>query len=65
MEQEDEQAVEFYDFLYRDSNRLTSYYSQIFEGKLTSIEELENNRESRQKNRWFEFASSFCSTSKD
>lgn len=49
MAQEEEQAVEFYDFLYRDSNRLTSYYSQIFQGRLTSIEELENNKEASQK----------------
>jgi hypothetical protein len=49
MAQEEEQAVELYDFLYRDSNRLTSYYSQIFQGKLSSIEELENSKEASQK----------------
>lgn len=49
MAHEDEQTVEFYDFLYRDSNRLTSYYSQIFQGRLASIEELKNSREASQK----------------
>lgn len=40
---QEEQAAELYDFLYRDSNRLTSYYSQIFQGKLSSLEELDSD----------------------
>lgn len=36
---DDEPAAEFYDFLYRDHSRLASYYSQVFSGRLTSIEE--------------------------
>jgi hypothetical protein len=49
MAQEGAPPVGLYDFLYRDSNRLTSYYAQIFEGRLASIEELEQNTESSQK----------------
>lgn len=38
MEQEKLQAA-LYDFLYRDSGRITSYYAQIFGGHLTGLEE--------------------------
>jgi hypothetical protein len=34
-----------YDFLYRDTGRLTSYYSQIFEGRLTSLEQTDSDRD--------------------
>lgn len=40
-----EQAVELYDFLYKDSGRLTSYYSQIFKGRLTSLEQTDSDKE--------------------
>jgi hypothetical protein len=33
-----------YDFLYRDSNRITSYYAQIFGGQLSSIEKTDSER---------------------
>jgi hypothetical protein len=36
-----------YDYLYRDSNRIASYYAQIFKGKLSSVEETNSRRESR------------------
>jgi hypothetical protein len=45
VEQDAPQAV-LYDFLYRDKGRLTSYYSQIFAGHLTSIEESDAAKES-------------------
>jgi hypothetical protein len=38
-----------YDFLYRDSSRIASYYAQLFSGRLTSLEELESTREASQK----------------
>jgi hypothetical protein len=34
----EKQPAGLYDFLYRDSNRITSYYAQIFGGQLSSIE---------------------------
>ena len=37
--EQDEPAVELYDFLYRDSGRITSYYAQIFGSHLSSTEE--------------------------
>jgi hypothetical protein len=43
--EQDEPPVELYDFLYRDTGRFTSYYSQIFEGRLTSLEETDTDRE--------------------
>jgi hypothetical protein len=33
-----------FDFLYRDSNRITSYYAQIFGGRLSSLEETDSER---------------------
>ena len=33
-----EQQVTLYDFLYKDVNRLASYYAQLFKGKLLSLE---------------------------
>ena len=36
--EQDAQTDVLYDFLYRDSSRITSYYAQIFGGKLTSLE---------------------------
>lgn len=48
MEQE-EQEVALYDFLYRDSSRITSYYAQIFSGHLTTLEETDSERDSQGK----------------
>jgi len=45
----EEPAVELYDFLYRDSTRIASYYAQLFGGKLTSLEETETSRDSVDK----------------
>lgn len=38
-----------YDFLYRDANRLLSYYAQIFEGNLVSFEELETQTDTAER----------------
>lgn len=38
-----------YDFIYRDSNRLNSYYAQIFSGRLVSLEKIDINTESKEK----------------
>jgi len=35
----EEQTGALYDFLYRDSNRIASYYAQLFGGRLSSFEE--------------------------
>jgi hypothetical protein len=39
-------AGALYDFLYRDSNRITSYYAQIFGSRLSSIERTDLERSS-------------------
>lgn len=41
-----EPAVGLYDFLYRDSGRISSYYAQIFSGRLSSLEETNSERDS-------------------
>lgn len=46
-EESEEQAVALYDFLYRDSNRIVSYYAQIFGGRITSQEETNLRRQSK------------------
>lgn len=46
MAKDDEHPDELYDFLYRDTSRLDSYYAQIFQGKLASIDELEGTADS-------------------
>lgn len=38
-----------YDFLYRDSSRIASYYAQIFTGLLTTLEETESERDTKDK----------------
>jgi len=43
VEQIEQQDV-LYDFLYRDSNRIASYYSQIFRGHLSSMEKSTSER---------------------
>lgn len=47
MEKDEETPVLLYDFLYRDHNRLNLYYSQIFEGRLQTIEELEEVKDGK------------------
>src|SRR5262245_40164760 len=46
---EEGQTAALYDFLYRDSNRIASYYAQLFSGRLSSIEETDATRESQDK----------------
>ncbi len=48
MDQE-ELPVELYDFLYRDSNRLASYYAQLFRGRLSLVEETDSEKHSSEK----------------
>lgn len=48
MEQEEPQAA-LYDFLYRDSSRIASYYAQLFSGRLTSLEEQDASTDSIEK----------------
>jgi hypothetical protein len=42
----DEQVAALYDFLYKDSARLISYYAQIFGGRLSSLEKSVSERNS-------------------
>lgn len=41
-----EQQGELYDFLYKDANRIASYYAQIFNGRLSSLEKMATERKS-------------------
>jgi len=52
----DEQAEELYDFLYRDAQRIASYYAQIFNGRLTSIEKSSAEKRSAEKGAKFGMA---------
>src|SRR5689334_8089391 len=45
--EQDAQTDVLYDFLYRDSSRITSYYAQIFGGKLTSLENTDTDSSTR------------------
>lgn len=45
----DAQTDVLYDFLYRDSSRITSYYAQIFGGHLTTVQDTESERDSKDK----------------
>ena len=47
--EQDAQTDVLYDFLYRDSSRINSYYAQIFGGKLTSVQNTETERDSADK----------------
>lgn len=38
-----------YDFIYRDANRLNSYYAQLFSGRLISREQLDTNIETQER----------------
>lgn len=44
MESEERMGA-LYDFLYRDSNRIASYYAQLFGGRLSSFEEIDTTRD--------------------
>lgn len=46
---DDVQVDEFYDFLYRDANRLASYYAQIFSGRLASIEHTDSDKSGKER----------------
>lgn len=43
--EQDVQTDRLYDFLYRDSSRITSYYAEIFGGHLTSLQQTESERD--------------------
>lgn len=43
---EDDELVELYDFLYRDLERIGSYYAQLFGGRLSQIEKTEASHKS-------------------
>jgi hypothetical protein len=42
---EEQAPTELYDFLYRDPERLASYYAQIWNGRLLSVEESSSESE--------------------
>ncbi len=42
-------AVGLYDFLYRDAARLTSYFAQVYGGRLSSKETVDSSREGRER----------------
>jgi hypothetical protein len=46
---QDVPTAEYYDFLYRDSSRIASYYAQLFGSHLTSVEESDSNKLSSEK----------------
>ena len=48
MEQGEPPAA-LYDFLYRDAGRMASYYAQIFNGRLSSLEQTDTDRTSEDK----------------
>lgn len=48
MEQDKHQDT-LYDFLYKDSNRITSYYAQLFGGHLTALEQTDLEKDSHPK----------------
>jgi hypothetical protein len=43
------QTAELYDFLYRDSDRIVSYYAQIFGGHVASIEKTDSVRTTQER----------------
>lgn len=47
--EQDAQTDVLYDFLYRDSSRITSYYAQIFGGHLTNLQETDSERDTQDK----------------
>ncbi len=53
--EQDAQTDVLYDFLYRDSSRITSYYAQIFGGKLTSVQNTETERDTKDKSGKLDF----------
>jgi hypothetical protein len=47
--EQDRIPVTLYDFLYRDSSRITSYYAQLFGGHLTALERTESEKDTQPK----------------
>jgi hypothetical protein len=42
--------AELYDFLYKDISRLSSYYAQIFQGRLAALEETDSTQDASEEN---------------
>jgi hypothetical protein len=38
-----------FDFLYRDTNRINSYYAQLFQGKLSALERVDSTRDNQER----------------
>ncbi|MDQ3668566.1 MAG: hypothetical protein M3410_18740 [Acidobacteriota bacterium] len=47
--EQDAQTDVLYDFLYRDSSRITSYYAQIFGGHLTTVQDTDSESDTKVK----------------
>ena len=47
--EQDGQTDVLYDFLYRDSSRITSYYAQIFGGHLTTVHDTDSTSDTKNK----------------
>lgn len=48
-ETDEQQPSELYDFLYRDAERIASYYAQIWNGRLLSVEETSSESENSEE----------------
>lgn len=46
-EEQDALPVALYDFLYKDSARFASYYAQLFSGRLSALEEVDSEKETK------------------
>ena len=46
-EEQNALPVALYDFLYKDSARLASYYAQLFSGRLSALEEVDSEKETK------------------
>jgi hypothetical protein len=46
-EEQDALPVALYDFLYKDSARIASYYAQLFSGRLSSLEQSDSTKDSK------------------
>lgn len=53
--EQDGQPAALYDFLYRGSSRIASYYAQIFSGHLTALEDTESERDVKDKGAKLDF----------
>jgi len=47
-EAQEEQTVVLYDYLYRDASRIASYYAQLFNGRLTGLEDTDSTTETEE-----------------